>query len=275
MASLNLNLIRMAAAGAITLPLLLGAAACSDDKDDTAKDVVTTTIRADGAGTSADPFCDLAVEADGAVNAARGGEEPDPAAIENAKKAIEAAQEAAPDDIADAVGTVASETLAGFENPEAGPSESFETSYGSMIQWVRSNCGFERLDVTGMDYHFDGIPEELDAGKATVKFVNEGTEMHEMIFFRIADEVTASIDELLALPEEESMSKVEMRGAVFAMPGAEAWSTVDLEVGRYAVLCFIPVGTTPEAAEQMEATGAEPDGPPHFSQGMVHELTVS
>ena len=90
MASLNLNLIRMAAAGAITLPLLLGAAACSDDKDDTAKDVVTTTIRADDAGTSADPFCDLAVEADGAVNAARGGEEPDPAAIDTAKKAIKA-----------------------------------------------------------------------------------------------------------------------------------------------------------------------------------------
>ena len=52
------------------------------------------------------------------------------------------------------------------------------------------------------------------------------------------------------------------------------------EPGRYAVLCFIPVGADPAAvAEAMQSATSEPpdlgDGPPHASAGMVAEFTVT
>jgi hypothetical protein len=72
-----------------------------------------------------------------------------------------------------------------------------------------------------------------------------------------------TVDELLALPEDEVFSKVAMAGVVFAdAPGAEATSMLDLEAGEYIALCFIPIG------------GAE-EGPPHFTGGMVAEFTVA
>ena len=52
------------------------------------------------------------------------------------------------------------------------------------------------------------------------------------------------------------------------------------EPGRYVLMCFIPVGADPE--EYMTAVaaagGGKPEGvaggPPHFTAGMVAELTV-
>jgi hypothetical protein len=79
----------------------------------------------------------------------------------------------------------------------------------------------------------------------------------------------------LALPEEEVESAVTFAGVAFAAPDAEAFAVVDLEPGSYVMVCFLPVGATPEVMAEMEATGEEPDGAPHFTQGMVHEFTVS
>jgi hypothetical protein len=41
----------------------------------------------------------------------------------------------------------------------------------------------------------------------------------------------------------------------------------DLTSGSYAAVCFIPVGSVDEETEA--------DGPPHFTQGMKTEFTVS
>lgn len=49
--------------------------------------------------------------------------------------------------------------------------------------------------------------------------------------------------------------------ATFAEPGDEGSALVTLEPGDYAMVCFVPVG------------GGE-DGPPHFTEGMLHEFTV-
>jgi hypothetical protein len=88
-------------------------------------------------------------------------------------------------------------------------------------------------------------------------------EPHELVLFRVNDGVTETIEELLALPEEEAFSKVTPAGVVFAdAPGSEAATMLDLEPGRYAAVCFIPIG------------GGE-DGPPHFTGGMVAELQVA
>jgi hypothetical protein len=52
------------------------------------------------------------------------------------------------------------------------------------------------------------------------------------------------------------------------------------EPGRYAVVCFIPVGADPDkvvAAMQSESSTPPDlgDGPPHISAGMFAELSVT
>jgi hypothetical protein len=128
--------------------------------------------------------------------------------------------------------------------------------------------GGATTDVTAVDYAFEGVGETLPAGAHTFTFANEGEEPHELVILRIKDE-NDSIDELLQLPEEEGRARVEEAGGTFALPGeAGEPAQVDLEAGKYAFVCFIPVGTTGESPEE---TG---DGPPHFVEGMVTEFTV-
>ena len=89
----------------------------------------------------------------------------------------------------------------------------------------------------------------------------------------------------------------------FASPGSQGYAVVDLDAGRYGMVCFIPVGTEsldelegPEGGESPEATasptgaasptgtasppaGGEGEGdggpPPHFTRGMVAEFSVA
>jgi hypothetical protein len=119
-----------------------------------------------------------------------------------------------------------------------------------------------------------------------------------------------TVEELLALPEEESESMVTFLGENFAFPGDVGHKVVDFTAGRHVALCFIPEGTTAENFEQMieegeEEEGSVPEGsipegtmppgssvpaegsapaagsapggeehPPHFTLGMVQEFTV-
>src|SRR3546814_12221199 len=95
-----------------------------------------------------------------------------------------------------------------------------------------------------------------------IRFTNdtEHDEPHEMVLFRRNDGVDDPIEDLLALPEDEVMSKVSMAGVVFAdAPGSEAAAMLDLEPGSYVAICFIP-------------TGGAADGPPPFVGGMVADF---
>src|SRR3546814_13156632 len=97
-----------------------------------------------------------------------------------------------------------------------------------------------------------------------IRFTNdtEHDEPHEMVLFRRNDGVDDPIEDLLALPEDEVMSKVSMAGVVFAdAPGSEAAAMLDLAPGSYVAICFIPTG------------GAEA-GPTHFVGGMVAEFAA-
>jgi hypothetical protein len=127
---------------------------------------------------------------------------------------------------------------------------------------VHDQCGAQQQAVTAVDYAFEGVPDELDAGLTSFAFTNEGGEEHEMVLFRRADGVEESLDELLALPDDEAMSKVQMAGVTFASPGDTSYLAADLEPGTYFLVCFIPVG------------GGE-EGEPHFMHGMKAELTVA
>lgn len=154
-----------------------------------------------------------------------------------------------------------------IENPESEPSDELMAQFGDALGWVEDNCDVTTLDVSATEFEYDGIPDTLSTGYTVVNFDNVGNEAHEMFVFRTNDGVTESLDEIIALPEEEVFSKITPVNATFAMPGGGDVGSWNLtEPGNYTVICFIPLGTT--------ATN-EGDGPPHFTQGMIHEFAVT
>jgi hypothetical protein len=122
-----------------------------------------------------------------------------------------------------------------------------------MIEYMAANCGFAELNVAASEYAFDGIPEEVAAGPAIITLENIGEEVHEILIARINDDVTLTVEELLALPEDESESMVTFVAHTFSVPGDTGRTVVEFTPGRHVALCFFPQGTTPEVFEQMMA----------------------
>lgn len=115
------------------------------------------------------------------------------------------------------------------------------------------------IGITADEYSFDGMPGRLTTGEHRFQLLNTGDEPHEMVIVRLGDGIS-SVDEVLALPEDEAMTKVEVVGQAQAEPGRKSEKlTVNLDAGRYALLCFIPTGE---------------GGPPHFEQGMKAAFVV-
>jgi hypothetical protein len=150
------------------------------------------------------------------------------------------------------------------------PPDSFFEAQVEVYDYVADNCGFNVVDVTAKNYEFDGIPETLEAGRTLIRFTNEGTEYHEMVALPIPADEERSFEELLALPEEEQ-PEIQPAMFIFAPPGLGAATTVELNAGRHGAVCFIPVGTTPEA---MAGGEPEEEGAPHFTEGMQAEFEV-
>lgn len=259
------------------LALTLGLAACGDDEEDPATTTTsassdTTAGDAGGGGGDLAAFCDAVIEVD-ATFAAGGPEGPDPTRLQSA---FQEAQRTAPADIAADVERIITLTqeAAGSPDQESGPPPEVEELDTNIDEYVVANCDFAEVEVTGTEYDFEGLTEPIPAGKTTFNFTNDGGEMHELIVVRINDDVTAPIEELAELPEEEVFSMIEVKGFAFAPPDATDQTFADLEAGRYGALCFLPVGSTPEAVAAAEESGQEIDASPHFTQGMLAEFTV-
>jgi len=142
-------------------------------------------------------------------------------------------------------------------------------------QAAATACGAPESGVTGSEYAYQGMPRTLPAGRRLFQFDNTGTELHEMVFLRKKPTTTESFDQLLALPEAEGRQKADFAGGLFAPPGGNDTALLDLTPGQYAIVCFIPVGFTPDVAERAEESGQFPEDPPHFTRGMKSEFTVS
>ncbi len=159
------------------------------------------------------------------------------------------------------------------------------------------------IEVGGVEYAFTGLPTSVPLG-TTLTFTNNGAEIHELILNRIADGVTESFDELMAL--NASGVDLEAEGYIdtdfgfqqlIAVPDqtAEGGITLDQE-GRYVALCYVPSGL--EMAKLIElgvdpsVLGPETDpstlppeaqafieevmgNPPHLAQGMIQEFVVT
>ena len=185
---------------------------------------------------------------------------------------LEKLRDTAPPEIADTVSTAVDQFQElgeeAFEDPEIG------ALIVEIDQFVLDNCGYEVIDVSMQDYAFVGIPDEIAKGTVAFSLTNEGTELHEMAFLRLKG--GATLDDLLGLPEdatEKDLAKLaaEVPGGGFAFPDDSDVALVNLKKpGTYVAICFIPVGSTPETAEDEGGSG-----PPHFTEGMAAEFDVT
>lgn len=175
--------------------------------------------------------------------------------------------------------------LAGCGN--GGETGTDDTESPDATEGTESTEGAEasaQLEVTGIDYAFEGVPATVEAG-TQLTFTNASeVEVHELVLFHIQEGEERSIEELLALPEEEAQEFAQFRGVAVALPAEDGFypegDVVVSEPGRYALVCFIPVGADPAiVAEAMQNESQEGppdmgDGPPHFTEGMFAEFTV-
>ncbi len=192
---------------------------------------------------------------------------------------LEALRAAAPPEIADQVGVVVDAFIAADGDVgKAFSDPTVEENLGPIEEYEAEVCGIgdeedegeeeeaateplegaQVIEVSAVDFAFEGIPAEVPAGPTSFRLANDGEAAHEMFMARLGDGV--DLDELLASDEEPSDEQAQDVGSTFASPGDSAFLNVeDLTAGTYAVLCFIP----------------GPDGKSHYELGMKQTFTVS
>lgn len=245
-------------AGFIALTLVIGIAACGsdDDKEGTA-----------AAGDNAS-FCGALIDFNAAVfQVDISPDTPKDEIVAQSKKIaplFATVANEAPDELADS----AAELNKSVQALTKGDAKAFNadatfTQYTDLVSGAIDSCGLKTTDVTGVDYAYQGVPQKMSAGAAAFKFTNASkAEFHMMAIIKKKDGVNLTWDELLALPEEQGQEKTQFMGTAEAEPGKSSKALVQLEPGSYAMVCFISVG-------------GKDDGPPHFTQGMKREFTVS
>ena len=283
---------RLVAPTTALLALTLGLAACGDDaEDDDAAGVPTTTAGEETTSTAADgvavaSFCDALLDVDAAFNQ---GPDVDETATEEEIQAalqefsatveplVQEVQTAAPAEIQEDVDLVAELIREGLSTGDESifESDDFEAADTNIDEFALEECPFETVEITGVDYAFEGVPASVGTGQLALDFtVAEGGEPHEMVVVRINDDVEAPIEEIAAQPFEQVAQQVQFLGRAFGLPGESDPLFLSVEEpGRYGLVCFLPVGSTAESLEEMEGPPAE-DAPTHFSQGMFAEFTV-
>jgi hypothetical protein len=253
------------AAVSLALAMALGAAACSDDSSTSASKNTGNLPTAPNESVVMADFCASATSYAGVIaGAPQDPTEMEPFLVDTLVPATEALVATLPPELHDAGETL---TDAVGEAAETGdPSGVFgpagAEAQNAVGEAVHEDCGVQQVTVHAVEYAFHGVPSTLEAGPTSFELVNDGVEEHEMVLFKRADGATESLTELLELPEEQGMAKMEFTGVAFGGPGSTSYAPVELEPGTYFLVCFIPVG------------GGE-DGPPHFMQGMQQTITVA
>jgi hypothetical protein len=241
----------------VVLTALLGLAACGDDDDEEA-------------GGDVAAFCDAYI----AMVQASDSEEELTSLAEEGGALFDDVEATTPEEVSLPVGVVVDATrqAAAEGTPEAFMSREVDDAFNEVISYMFDNCeSAEKLDVTAVEYAFEGVPDTLSAGLVALRFTNDGDEYHEFIVFRKNDGVTESFDEILELPEGQSEELMTFVGAANAEPGESRASVFEVEAGEYIALCFIPVGAPVGGPE---GEGEDPPGPPHWVEGMRSEFTV-
>lgn len=142
----------------------------------------------------------------------------------------------------------------------------------------------ETVEVTLVDFGFEGLPQSVPAGSRLSVANGAEEELHELVAFHLPDDEERSVAALSELtPGELAQELGEPIAVLLAEPGGEQIPAVGdgtlTEPGRYAIMCFIPTGVEPQeylrvAGETEEGPPQVDGGPPHFVHGMYTELTV-
>jgi hypothetical protein len=152
------------------------------------------------------------------------------------------------------VGSVAVATLAFSSTFAQGPARAKATN--AVTPAAPAEAPIVR--VSGMDFSFDA-PDVIPAGLTEFRFLNKGPSLHHMQILKL--EGGKTIDDLraaLANPGPPPAWVKEVGGPNAPAPGLESNTTLMLEPGNYALICFVDIG-----------------GPPHFMKGMVRALRVA
>lgn len=163
---------------------------------------------------------------------------------------------------------------------------------GALSPLALSGCGDDRADarprtyvVDGVDFAFEGLPDTIAAGSRLELTNQSPTELHELVAFRLLDDESRSIDDLVHHDPEALFAAGPPALVVLTPPDGEPFVAVGdgtlTEPGRYAIVCMIPTGVDP--AEYLEALATSGDGPPkipgadapHLAHGMYTEVTVT
>ena len=190
----------------------------------------------------------------------------DPAALAPAAQAFaDAAPDAASDDAATIVAAVSNmnDDPSALDNPEV------SAALQSVGDAVYDDCDADKkLDVTGIDYAFEDIPNQIDAGRVAIRLTNDSAagEPHELVLATGTDGQSAA--DLAGLPIDQLFQQARPLAVAFTNgPDSHATTLVDLPPGEYLVICTLPVGGFAEGQDG-------PPADPHSHHGMVTTLKV-
>jgi hypothetical protein len=222
-------------------------------------------------GTYGDEFCNawIAVEA-ASMQLPENPDEIPAWYAENWAPLVAEIREYAPEPIADAVNVVgdAAEAFGTTGDFSVLFTPEFSDATAAIYPTFDEGCGLQVVEATLIDYAFDGIPQSLAAGPTAFVVHNDSAagEAHELIVFRVDDDIDLTAVELLGLPEDEIEQAVTMVNSAYT-PGPDTTGgvVVTLTPGRYVYVCVVSEGSV---------DGAEGTGPPHFTMGMFGEFTV-
>ena len=219
-------------------------------------------------------FCDAAIKADKAVNKIQSGGKPKQKDIQAAETALSAAESTAPPEIASQVQAVVAATRtaaqSGRDPNEVDPN--FGQNFSTLQQYRFNSCGYQQLDVTGIEYEFQGLPRTLPAGNVAIRFTDNGAELHELDLVRVKSKDSAK--KVAGMSEKDLAQKTETVANTFVTQGQTSYTIADLsKPGRYVAICHLPVGSTSEQAA--EEAGHEHDAKTHAQQGMYQGIRVT
>ena len=143
----------------------------------------------------------------------------------------------------------------------------------------------QTIDVTAIDYAFQGAPAELEAGVVTVNFKNDGKVEHEIALVESGDAEQADFLERFApvIGEEGAPFPEEAQNVAAPLeisPGDTGTATFTVNEGQYTLLCTLDgdADKAEETGESDEEDGEEEPLDPaniHFNRGMAQPLTVT
>jgi hypothetical protein len=122
----------------------------------------------------------------------------------------------------------------------------------------RAATAMHHLSIVASNYAFDA-PDTVAAGLTSIDLLNRGPDLHHAWLVRL-DEGHTATDYFVALKAGGTPPSWahDVGGPNAPAPGQRSSAFVNLEPGRYLLVCFVPAA----------------DGAPHLMKGMLHQLVV-